>query len=620
MRRLADMLLLLILLRGLLYVDGTTGNLTCHNDYLLEMVCSWESTEHTNCSKDFTVSFGDCESSTACLPSTQEQEEMPAPLCRCRKEVPFFATSVHCNVTVYSEGHILTSRIIDPFKTVKPNPPRNLTAEKQEYQKIKLSWTTEYTTSIIEKKLEFQVMWWMKNPEEQYRYSTVMNGAVNLRIQEVLNPGQYFAKVRSRMSNGIWSEWSNESNWSIDDTSHEDDFLFIAIPLSCFAVLTLIVICHVCFKKLKKKHWEMIPNPSKSQLAKKIFSTHTARSGSSGKGWTSDREELCVEVLQVTNKKAFVENNHQSESIKGEENENYNDTSFASKMSLSDCFQQQHVYPSIVFPSWLLEESPVNMVGSTVICNKSYQLFSAGRASDEINSNSGIHHNTEISHHKTESDAPRLDNLAYSGYKGFESCVAEGHALKGSPEDEQGNTFCVMQVPSDAELLLSFKRQQEPDLFLSESKNVALHSMFAGFQQVCSLEDLSTLNNFNSQHAVHLPYPPFFSVDCQHTEAFKNPSVFESWGPEIFNGSMFNFGSFEDNETKLKTLPFQSLLSQSSPGGVLFGQLNSSGTENLGSLHLLGMPDTPFLYKTGYERFDKCVNKTQLSANENTCC
>lgn len=266
-----------------------------------------------------------------------------------------------------------------------------------------------------------------------------MNGHLHLLLQEELPPGQYSAKVRSAMHDKLWSEWTQECDWYIDDKSDEIDVLSVAIPLSCIVVLTLIIMCHLCCKKLKQKHWEMIPNPSKSQLARKNFITPMVHSSSTGNVWTSDQEALCVEVLQVTNKRAFNDNSHQTGSIEGDENENQSDTSFVSRLSLSEsesCFQQQWVNPSM-----LTEESPENLPGPTVLCDQAYKLFSKLCAVDEIISNtSGFDHNSVVSCHKTEKCVSGFENLVTSVYKGFESCIAEGLALAGSHEDEHGIT------------------------------------------------------------------------------------------------------------------------------------------------------------------------------------
>uniref|UniRef100_UPI00398EAF92 uncharacterized protein il4r.2 n=1 Tax=Pristiophorus japonicus TaxID=55135 RepID=UPI00398EAF92 len=249
--------------------DGQPEQLKCHNDYLREMVCSWDIDPDTNCLSGYSLQY---QLVALSLDFTEVTDINPLPgsKCQCRIMGLSLVISAKYDIKVLFKGTLLFSKYIVPSQTIKPLAPKNLTINNSKDKHLKiLVWENDYADSFIEQKLEYQVAymniggnWMMINTSRQKM----------LVLQAKLDPGNtYYLKVRSKPADsygGSWSDWSRELKWTYDFDVVISPTLIIVV---CILVPLPVALCFFGFKFVKKSWWEDIPSPKNSAISKKIF-------------------------------------------------------------------------------------------------------------------------------------------------------------------------------------------------------------------------------------------------------------------------------------------------------------------------------------------------------------
>ncbi|XP_069503286.1 interleukin-4 receptor subunit alpha [Ambystoma mexicanum] len=269
---------LLVALSGCYYskADGQIRDLNCLNDYDTQMICTWEVTFDTNCSTEYQLIYERRAvplPSNSCIPINLNHHGVVIPnKCFCIIVVPAFHVGDQYDIEVQSHGTVLQSDLIYPYQTIKPKPPEGLTAEFNENGDSILSWDKKYSSSnILSKFLTFEIYYYNKqDPSEQY---TVLLNQLETRFEisrSQLKLGyEYVAKVRTKAKEvfeGNWSDYSPEIQWRNDRTNN---FVFESMPLIvtliCLLMLVLVAAGYFSIRTVKK-NWDMIPDPSKSNI------------------------------------------------------------------------------------------------------------------------------------------------------------------------------------------------------------------------------------------------------------------------------------------------------------------------------------------------------------------
>ncbi|XP_041085003.1 cytokine receptor common subunit beta-like [Polyodon spathula] len=193
-------------------------SLQCTNDYLREMVCTWDAGLKVNCNTDYTLQYQKTAGSKkgTCFPNNfrvdPEREGLSAQ-CICRFAVPGFDSTDEYKVEVCSDGRGVMNSTIRVSETIKTAAPHILSVVEDEGKNLTLLWNSRYSKNEpLQELLMFEVMYRKRDSlTEEYEKIEEL-GAVKHKIPWLsLETGnQYIFRVRAKldMFNATWSDWS----------------------------------------------------------------------------------------------------------------------------------------------------------------------------------------------------------------------------------------------------------------------------------------------------------------------------------------------------------------------------------------------------------------------------
>ncbi|XP_074914422.1 interleukin-4 receptor subunit alpha isoform X1 [Buteo buteo] len=245
----------------------------CFSDYDKELVCHWEVTAQTNCSKEFLLYYSQehFHQINTCVPENRKDSSR----CTCTIWPDCFVSGLTYNLTLQFNGTDMWNYSVTPALVVKPRAPQNLAIEKVENGNFILSWEESYSphSMLSGEPVIYEVKYWRKQHPTEVSVKAINYQAKSFEITaSSLRRGyDYVASVRCNYTNypASWSEWSEEVEFHYDYQVTAEDILQMAVPVSCILIMAVSVTCYFCFTKVKKEWWDQIPNPAKSHLVVK---------------------------------------------------------------------------------------------------------------------------------------------------------------------------------------------------------------------------------------------------------------------------------------------------------------------------------------------------------------
>lgn len=242
--------------------EAQPQNLQCLFDGVHTLRCSWEVRTDVARALLFSLFF-------KASPGAREKECFPVLLEQCHDYTRHF-----CDISVPKATRpssiIVFVRPNDEEKLIKASDniqlaPPTLKATKAG-DSYSLSWTTKKMTVSIT--YIFQVQYKSEDVSwETIKMESLLN-AHSMSLPRLEPSTRYQARVRVKPQNGydgIWSEWSQEYEWSTEWEMPTWGLVLILV-LATLAFVPVLRFCCIYGYRLNRKWEEKIPNPSKSRL------------------------------------------------------------------------------------------------------------------------------------------------------------------------------------------------------------------------------------------------------------------------------------------------------------------------------------------------------------------
>uniref|UniRef100_A0A8C4SKQ0 Fibronectin type-III domain-containing protein n=1 Tax=Erpetoichthys calabaricus TaxID=27687 RepID=A0A8C4SKQ0_ERPCA len=245
--------------------------LTCHNDFDAEMVCTWNPGKYINCAEEYIFNFRRLHhplENSICIP--RNTDHTPVSYCECRiDDIDAFTSSDKYVIEVWSGAKLIILNTVVPHESIKPRCPGNLKITKNEHGNVLLTWISNYSNKSFMSDLNFDISYRKKDrPEEEAVEKTSSDTSCFYEIiKNSLDPGwTYVVKVRSfnKRYNSQKSDWTSAIEWYNDYST--EDVLKRALPGICVVLIAVIITCYCCAIMVKHKWYDKVPNPRKSNL------------------------------------------------------------------------------------------------------------------------------------------------------------------------------------------------------------------------------------------------------------------------------------------------------------------------------------------------------------------
>ncbi|XP_041061776.1 uncharacterized protein LOC121287857 [Carcharodon carcharias] len=494
--------------------DGQPKHLECYNDYLKEIICTWNVHPNTNCSADYRLQY---ELVNLSLNNeTRDIKTLPGSICQSSVMAPTLVFHATYKIKVIFKGIVALSKNITSSQTIKPLAPYNLKINTSGNNEQLLVWDDDYKDAFIKNNLKYQVTY--MTPGGNWKMINTTNQKM-LVLRSVLEPGYtYHLKVRSKPLpnyDGVWSDWSIECVWPYDSS----DLISSALIVLCIIIPLLVALCFFGFKFAKKSWWENIPSPQKSALSKESFDKFQKF----GRVFSENTLDNCkVEKISCTNElPCFREKNRIESPVDQLCTVNIN---FPAVQPLMDVSRSDEKFPFPHFSGFsfpVLTESlspfplPFEDLSLSVSDGPGYTLFnSVSKDQWAVHEDDKYHPFTRNEDKdfpltlNTYSLCPDTDSKTTGsseqiGYKAFNSCLAAPWAKAArsgwnSGEQQSSEVIQTHLVSGD---IKSTEYMSSDKLTFKSSNEVAPN---------CELDEVhNTLCNFTLGAGTHFPMDPF---------------------------------------------------------------------------------------------------------------
>ncbi|XP_038676770.1 uncharacterized protein LOC119978909 [Scyliorhinus canicula] len=438
--------------------DSQPKPLECYNDYLKEIICTWNVDPNTNCSTDYRLQYTLVEMTD----EVKDVKTLPGSICQSSIITQALVFTAIYEIKVIVKGIVLFSKTVIPSQTIKPLAPHTLKINTSEKDEQFLVWVDDYKDKNIKNNLEYQVA--CMRTGGNWKMINTTNQKI-LVLKSVLDPGYtYHIKIRSKpLPNyaGVWSDWSPICVWRYGSPDLISPALFVLVSIS---VLLAVVLSFFGFKLAKKNWWVNIPSPRKSALCKESFDKFQK----SGHVFIEHKLDNCkVETVSCTNELPCFREKNRIESP--DDKLCTMSINFPALQPLMEVSRFNEKFPILHFPDFnfpVLTESmsPFPLfpedLSFEVSHNPAYSLFNgvskeqwAIDEEDDYRPFAGNEHTDSPLTLSTYSLGPYTDSKGTGpseqvGYKAFSSCVS----APWNPEDQQSSeTIRTPPVSGDIE-------------------------------------------------------------------------------------------------------------------------------------------------------------------------
>ncbi|XP_038123628.1 cytokine receptor common subunit beta isoform X1 [Cyprinodon tularosa] len=196
-------------------------SLQCHNDYMSFVYCKWKAPKGTTLQVWLKKVGSRDSSSKLCVPSEAENKDEEG-VVHCRYKTHSFVQGInHAVFLINNQTTSLCSSSQhtsqDLVQHLRARPPRNLYVSEESDGNQTLLWSSTYpSSSSLNRNLTYELSFRMQ-AEDQWTTETVANTSITLQRQRLLPGRKYEARVRSKASLGLWSEWSPVVMWKTRD-------------------------------------------------------------------------------------------------------------------------------------------------------------------------------------------------------------------------------------------------------------------------------------------------------------------------------------------------------------------------------------------------------------------
>ncbi|KAK1164982.1 hypothetical protein AOXY_G15430 [Acipenser oxyrinchus oxyrinchus] len=196
-------------------------SLQCTNDYLREMVCTWDTGVKVNCNTNYTLHYQKTAGSKkgTCFPHNFRVDPERGGLsahCICRFAVPGFDSTDEYKVEICSDGRAVLNSTIRVAETIKTAAPHILSVVEDEDKKVTLLWNSRYSKNeSLQELLMFQVMYRKRDSLTEEFETIEERGVVKYKIPwlSLETRNQYIFRVRAKLEvfTATWSDWSPDA-------------------------------------------------------------------------------------------------------------------------------------------------------------------------------------------------------------------------------------------------------------------------------------------------------------------------------------------------------------------------------------------------------------------------
>ncbi|XP_041433908.1 uncharacterized protein LOC108703132 isoform X2 [Xenopus laevis] len=242
-------------------------------------MCSWEvANSSSNCSADFQLKYEtQSVQQNVCIPQNRQHGGAVVPnQCVCTMSGFYIVALTNFIINLESNGTSVQRGVFPALDTAIPKVPRSITVTSGNEDDINVTWDNGYSGS----KDIFLSTYLMYNIQITCKQDPTLFESMNVTIRSCSINKRYFksgcdyeVKVRSKFTfgeNGVqsfpWSDWSSAIEWHNDYSPSFDYIPSIVIPVCCFLLFLLILLCYCIINICKKKWWQNIPDPAKSSL------------------------------------------------------------------------------------------------------------------------------------------------------------------------------------------------------------------------------------------------------------------------------------------------------------------------------------------------------------------
>ncbi|XP_041134154.1 uncharacterized protein LOC121331068 [Polyodon spathula] len=199
-------------------VELQPQSLQCTNDFLREMVCTWDAGPKVNCNTDYTLHYQKTAGSKkgTCFPHNFRVDPERGGLsthCICRFEVPGFDSTDEYEVEVFSNGRGVLNSTIRVAETIKTAAPHILSVVEDEDKNVTLLWNSRYSKNEpLQEFLIFQVMYRKRDNLTEDSVAIEEPGDMKYKMHwlSLGTENQYIFRVRAKLKafTATWSDWS----------------------------------------------------------------------------------------------------------------------------------------------------------------------------------------------------------------------------------------------------------------------------------------------------------------------------------------------------------------------------------------------------------------------------
>ncbi|KAK9393364.1 interleukin-4 receptor subunit alpha [Crotalus adamanteus] len=250
----------------------------CLTDFATELVCRWEVGAITNCTMEFKLLYqANFATKPQECPLENERGPGTASLCICK--IPgkkFKGVTYHLALArTENSAKVWSNLSLKMESIVKPRPLINLRVEKRNDRTFILTWKRDYSPSntLHNPAAKYEVAYWRQNHTEEKIIVPEDSSHYTIFADNLQSHSTYEASVRYglKLWGETWSEWSATCEWVNDFESNSEKKSWKSIVWLCMMIISLILFCYICFLWMKKKWWDVIPNPRKSKMAEDIM-------------------------------------------------------------------------------------------------------------------------------------------------------------------------------------------------------------------------------------------------------------------------------------------------------------------------------------------------------------